>query len=101
MTFTRRADAELDEIWSWGNESWGDKRADHYAAHLHRRLASLLDLPELGAAIPGRRHTHWVLSGKHRIVYRVSKAEIRVLRFLHVKQDYGPHLETRRRGSGR
>jgi plasmid stabilization system protein ParE len=47
----------------------------------------------MGAVIGGRKNTHWLLSGRHRIVYRLYRNEIRVIRFLHVKQDFGRHLE--------
>jgi plasmid stabilization system protein ParE len=77
----------------WGSERWGDKNADHYAAHLHHRLQALLDFPGMGAVIRGPKNTRWLLSGRHRIVYRVDPNEIRVIRFLHVKQDFGRHLE--------
>jgi plasmid stabilization system protein ParE len=77
----------------WGSERWGDKNADHYTAHIHRRLQALLDFPNMGAVIGGRKNTHWQLSGRHRIVYRLYRSEIRVIRFLHVKQDFGRHLE--------
>jgi plasmid stabilization system protein ParE len=47
----------------------------------------------VGAVIQGRKDTRWLLSGRHRIVYRLYPNEIRVIRFLHVKQDFGRHLE--------
>jgi len=61
----------------------------------------VLEFPQLGTAIPGRKRTHWVLCGKHRIIYRVTRGEIRVLRFLHVKQDFGRHLEPTHRRAPR
>jgi plasmid stabilization system protein ParE len=55
-------------------------------------LLTLLEFPESGAAVPGRANTRWVASGSHRIVYRLYPRELRVMRFLHVKQDFGRHL---------
>ena len=55
-------------------------------------MLGLIDFPNKGEAVPGRPKTHWIRSGSHRIVYRIFPGEVRVLRVLHVKQDFGRHL---------
>jgi len=93
VTWTRRAEADLDEIWRYTSERWNEEQANLYLARL-RRAISDQDVRRLRAklidfAIPGVMRMREV---RHFIYFRKSDRGLLVLRVLHDSMDETLHL---------
>jgi toxin ParE1/3/4 len=82
------AEADLDQIFTYGIEQWGVELADAYRQRLDRAFSGLLERPGKGppfdSALPG---VHSVKAGEHRIFYTASDDAVRVARILHHAMD--------------
>lgn len=90
---TSSAEADISEIYEYSVSNFGILRADTYLDELFDAFALLADSPLLGVDVrnlkPGyRRHIHV----SHLIYYRISGADIEILRILHSNQDPLRHL---------
>ncbi|WP_405199088.1 type II toxin-antitoxin system RelE/ParE family toxin [Christiangramia sp. LLG6405-1] len=90
---TKKAVADLTNIWDYTLEKWSEQQADYYYQNLIESFEELTEKPLLGKNYEG------ITAGllglrvkKHIIFYReISKDEIEITRILHGSMD----LETR------
>jgi toxin ParE1/3/4 len=88
------AEVDLNNILLFTWQQWGDEQRDRYEAALQRVIAALTDFPEIGARMP------WVFPDcrarpveRHVLYYRVTDAEIEVVRILHERVDPTRHFQ--------
>lgn len=88
-TLTKKAVADLSEIWNYTTETGSEKQSDKYYFMLLDACQELADrkitgkiYPEISAEISGFR------TGQHLIFYRIkAPGEIQIIRILHSKMD--------------
>ena len=89
-----RASADLDSIYEHGATNHGIRAALAYIEAIEQRFRLLLDHPRSGRTedtlVPGLRS---MLSGSHRIFYRIDGDTITIQRILHMAADAGKRLE--------
>ena len=90
---SKKADADLDEIYVYSVQSFGETRADTYFLSLSACLQTLADNPRLG------RTASWLTQGllwhqhdRHIIFYMPEAAGILIVRVLHAAMDFTRHL---------
>ena len=81
---TKRAEADLFDVFLFGYEQFGSKQAEAYAAELEHIFQLLADNPRMGREAevisPGvRRHEH----GSHTILYEEASGGVLVLAIVH------------------
>lgn len=93
LTLTPRARRDLDDIWDYSRNRWGERRAEAYLRQLSLDMRTVVDIPRLGQAAeeirPGYRRFR---SGSHVLFYRVTDTGIAVIRILHERMDVARHL---------
>ena len=87
------AEADLDEIWLFSAEPWGEEQADRYAAQL---LTALYELADGGRR---SRPAEFVKAGlrkarcqRHFVYFRQSDTELAIARILHDSMDATLHI---------
>jgi toxin ParE1/3/4 len=81
---TKRAQADLFDVFLFGYEQFGEKQAEAYAAELEYVFQLLADNPRMGReaeaiATDVRRHEH----GSHVILYEISPDGVLILAMVH------------------
>lgn len=93
LTLTPRARRDLDDIWDYSRNRWGERRAEAYLRQLSLDMRTVVDIPRLGQSAeeirPGYRRFR---SGSHVLFYRVTDTGIAVIRILHERMDVARHL---------
>lgn len=87
MSFYRllkASEKDLDEIWNYTFNNWGENQANKYLLQLKKRLVYLSNNPDLGQKrdyiSPGLFGYH---EGRHLILYRKENDGIVIIRVLH------------------
>jgi toxin ParE1/3/4 len=92
-TLTRKAQADVQNIWNWIAQSW-ITRADRYVDMLAAKMTMLANNPFLGADCSHRRPGLRFLRAKsHVIYYHAVPQGIEVVRILHGAQDADAELD--------
>jgi toxin ParE1/3/4 len=94
---TRRAEADLKDIYRYTRRTWGRARAAQYASQLQQCFTMLAARPHAGRKReelqpPG---LHSFVQGSHVIFYQPQPYGMLVVRVLHGSQDVRRHLDTR------
>ena len=93
MIWTEKAEADLDEIWRFSREKWGEDRADRYLADLN---AAVRDerTRELRARPIDFVSRGWfrMRAARHFIYFRLRDEDLVVMRVLHDSMDETLHL---------
>ena len=90
---SRRSDEDLDEIYLFSYQRFGEARADAYLLALEERLHALAEQPLLGRRIEHIRAGYFRCEhGSHAIFYKLRDGGITVIRVLHRSMDSGKHL---------
>ena len=81
---TKRAEADLFDIFLYGYEQFGERQAETYAAGLDHVFQLLADTPRMGRKAeniaPGvMRHEH----GSHVILYEAAETGVLILAIIH------------------
>jgi toxin ParE1/3/4 len=84
FALTKRAEADLFDVFLFGYEQFGEKQADAYAAELEKVFQLLADNPRMGReaeriARGVRRHEH----GSHIILYEEAPYGVLILAIVH------------------
>ena len=88
-----RAEADLEEIWRYSVEHWGEAQTERYMHDLREAMERAAETPTKGQRLNiGSRTFHVRRAGSHRIFYRMTEHGIDVLRVLHARMDFGRHL---------
>lgn len=85
---SREADEDLQDIFSYGEEAWGEAQASKYLHELYGVFNLIADNPKLGRARPQlseglRSFVH----GSHVVFYMLWLGELAIVRVLHSSRD--------------
>lgn len=91
--FSKKAEGDLIDIWTYSFDRWGKIQADHYVQALYSAICLLVENPLMSKSRDAfgtgyRSHSQ----GKHIIFYRPTHYGIRVVRILHQSMDSERHL---------
>ncbi len=87
------AKEDLQDIWLYTLDQWGEQQADRYLRQLEECCARLVSLPELDKARDDLRSGYRsILEGSHIIIYRHHLDQIEIVRVLHQRMDPERHL---------
>lgn len=86
-TIRPKAELDLSDIWLYGDEIWGVKRANRYMKGLFAAFDVLTDFPEMAReraefSPPVRMHPN----GSHLILYVVQNDVVEIIRVLQPRQ---------------
>lgn len=92
VKLTPKAGDDLEAIWHYGREHFGEDRADKYIDHLSG-IFRILSTNEIGTPRPELGDTIYALPFERHMVYFLqTKTEIIVIRILSQLQDAGRHV---------
>jgi toxin ParE1/3/4 len=85
---------DLEELWNFGVERWGEAKADAYLLGIYAAVERLGENPRIAPAAQdlGRR-VRRLVCGSHAVFYRVGEDVIDVIRVLHQSADAGRWVE--------
>jgi toxin ParE1/3/4 len=87
------AENDLEHIWRYSIEHWGEARAERYMSDLRKALERAAEAPSAGRQVKiGARMLYVRRAGSHRIFYRETERGIEVLRVLHARMDFARAL---------
>lgn len=81
---SRRAEADLTEIYHYTDQTFGDRQARKYLLELDAVFELLGDHPRIGR--PYEAGTHQFVHGSHIIIYRIERDGVLIARILHARQ---------------
>lgn len=88
-----RAEKDLTNIYDYGYQEFGQKKAEEYIVHINEAFLRLATEPEQA------RRCDYLKSGlmasyvgSHMIFFRITKTEFIVIRVLHKSMDYQRHI---------
>jgi toxin ParE1/3/4 len=88
-----RAQADIDDIWAYTIEHWGERQAEIYIRLIKAAVDAIATDPDVGRPCddvrPGYRR---YAVGSHLLFYRVTAAAVIVVRILHQRMDVERHL---------
>jgi len=85
---------DLEDIWVYTYETWGEDQADQYIFDLSDGFEKLADHPDKGRACDDIREGYRKYDiGKHIVFYRQTHKGIEIVRILHQRMDPDRHLE--------
>ena len=88
-----KARKDLEGIWVYTYETWGEDQANSYIYDLDNGFQALAAKPEKGLPCDDIREGYYrYLVGKHIIYYKVIKKGIEVVRILHQRMDPDYHF---------
>ncbi len=84
LLLSRRAETDLEDIWIYSFENWGEAQADRYLDELGRSLRRLGTAPERGRDRGDARNGYRsLLVRRHVIFYTFTDNEVLIQRILH------------------
>jgi toxin ParE1/3/4 len=88
-----RAQADIDEIWDFSAEHWGEEQTERYLRELWRGIAFVAKNPRHGRACDDIRTGYFKHAvGSHVLFYRLTPDGIDVVRIVHQRMDFQRHL---------
>ena len=89
ISFRKKANEDLNNIWNYTYETWSESQADKYYQTIKLACMEIGKKPKSGKVYNGiSRNLLGVKSGKHLIFYSfVSDNEIQIIRILHERMD--------------
>jgi toxin ParE1/3/4 len=92
---SRRARADLDEIWDYTAEQWGSRQAEDYIRTIWQACRDVADGAAIGRSADEIRPGYWRFTvGAHVLFYRRldQDAHVEIVRILHRRMDLPRHL---------
>jgi toxin ParE1/3/4 len=92
-TFSRRAAADIREIWNYTADHWGKAQAEIYLGLIESAVDAISTDPKLGRSCNEiRRGYRKYLVGSHVLYYRLKDGAVFVVRVLHQRMDPERHF---------
>lgn len=92
---SKEADADLEGIYDYTYEQWGEEQAASYLQKLQEAFEQLCDYPAMGKHRMDIGQEYFGFTKEHHlIIYRMENAGIRVIRVLHKRMNVKMHMET-------
>jgi toxin ParE1/3/4 len=93
-TFSPRARGDLEEIWDYTVERWGQTQAETYMRTIQDAIESVAIAPRRGRSCDEIRRGYFKFAvGSHIVLYRLTKSAVDVVRILHQRMDFNRHLQ--------
>lgn len=93
LTLRPKAIEDLEAIWDYTVETWGEEQAERYLHLINRSFHKITDNPGIGRPSDAIRQGYRKYGvGRHLIFYRANDAAIDVVRILHERMDVDRHL---------
>jgi len=93
FALSRKARADLGEIWRYSRDNWSVAQADRYASAIRDAIIAAAREPERGrSCAPAAPDYFRVAAGSHFVFYRMEPDRIVVVRILHQRMDFMRHL---------
>jgi toxin ParE1/3/4 len=93
-TLRPSARQDLEQIWFYTFQNWGEEQAEKYISELDERFQWLAGNPQLGKA---RRDIRTGIvsypQGSHIIFYQQVEGDVDIIRILHKNMDIETHME--------
>ncbi len=87
LSFSPLADADLVEITAYTTDRWGEDQTLRYMSSMLKDAERLIAFPLLGGLLVGpKQPTRALQVGRHVLIYRVTDANIYVLRIIHARK---------------
>lgn len=88
VNITPRAKADLQDIWTYTLEIWGEAQADKYIGELFERFEWLAEQPQLGKHRPDVENGyHCFGQGRHLVFYLIRDTAIDIIGVPHESMD--------------
>ena len=88
IIFAIAARHDLTAIWNYTADRWGLDQADTYIRQIDNTIQHAAKFPGMGSEATGLPSQYRkLISGSHRIIYRLSDTNLIVVRILHERQD--------------
>jgi toxin ParE1/3/4 len=88
-----RARADIEDIWSYTAEKWGDAQAESYIRSLKHGIETIARDPNRGRPCDDLRPGYRKFAvGSHILFFRLMGEDIDVVRVLHQSMDFEQHL---------
>lgn len=89
------ARADLEQIWDYTCDPWGDDQAEKYVREIQRAIERVVDNPGIGRACDEvRRGYRKHAVGTHTLCYRIATVDlVDVVRIIHQRMDIDRHLD--------
>ena len=88
-----RAYADLEGIWLYTYDQWGEGQAARYLRRLNERIIALAKEPERGKSLEAIRAGYYSIHvGRHLVFYTFTEKIVGIERVLHDQMDAGRHL---------
>lgn len=93
-SLSRKAIADLEEIWMYPFTTWSEKQADVYFELLTGAFVTICKQPRLGKPYETiHEGLYGIRVGQHIIFYRSARKDhIHIIRILHIRMDIISHL---------
>ena len=93
FVFAPLAVADLEEIWRFSVDQWGERQADAYINTIIATAESIATHPQRGVACDHIRAGYRKASaGSHVLFYRAAAEQIEIIRILHRRMDWERRL---------
>lgn len=92
VVLTPRAQEDLDDIWDFSAERWGEDRADGYVRGLWAGIRSIADDPRRGHSCDVRDGYFQYSVGRHVLFFKLKPDGVDIIRILHQSMDFKQHL---------
>jgi toxin ParE1/3/4 len=88
-----RAKADIEDIWDYTEERWGEDQAKRYIRELEKAIETVARDPKKGRACDDIRSGYRRFSVGSHILFFVTKGDhIEIIRVLHQRMDFDQHL---------
>jgi toxin ParE1/3/4 len=88
-----KAISDLDSIWNYTVETWGEDQAERYLQMLNTSFNTIAKDPERGRPCDEIREDYLkIRAGRHTIFFRNELFGIDIIRILHQSMDVDRHL---------
>ncbi|CDX24266.1 Toxin ParE1 [Mesorhizobium sp. ORS 3324] len=93
VRFSPKANADLNGIWDYSLNQWGEERAEAYIRSIHSVITLIDRFPAIARnASDIRPGLLKYAVGSHVVYLRMNEQSIDVVRILHQQMDYPRHL---------
>jgi len=92
LSFSPKAEADINAIWDYSVENWGPDQADRYTDEIRDACRALASGRKRGRAANLRGDYLKCSTGSHVIWFRDRGDRLEIIRVLHAAQDTERHL---------
>lgn len=94
VRLSRRAAMDLEGVYIYSIESFGEAVADAYRQALEASLARIGEDPRIGRPLAGRTRTFFRLNCREHAIFfeRTDEGDVMIVRVLHAAMDLSRHL---------